>query len=92
MNARAERIERRLAAPLLVAALLTIPAIAIEQSDAGAPWGTLAAILNWTVWSAFLTEAIVMLRVVDDPWRWDRPLSPAALAYRLICPSISARS
>lgn len=32
---------------MLVAALLTIPAIAIEQSDAGATWDTLATTLNW---------------------------------------------
>lgn len=64
-----------------MAALLTIPAIAIEQSDVGEPWDTIAPMLNWIVWSAFLAEAILMLRVVDDRWRWVRehPLEVAII-------------
>lgn len=79
MDERAERIERRLEAPLLVAALLTIPAIAIEQSDVGEPWDTLAVVLNWTIWLAFVAEVIVMLRVVPDRAQWlrDHPLDVA---------------
>jgi len=41
VNERALRVERRLEGPLLVAALLTIPAIAVEQSGAGEPWDTI---------------------------------------------------
>jgi voltage-gated potassium channel len=61
---------------LLVAALLTIPAIAIEQSDVGDPWDTVAVVLNWTIWLAFVAEVVVMLRVVPDKGRWlrDHPL------------------
>lgn len=79
MNARAGALERRLERPLLVAALLTIPAIAIEQSDAGEPWDTFATVLNWIIWTAFLLEAVLMLRAVDDRWRWirDHPLEVA---------------
>lgn len=62
-------MQERLAVPLLVAALLTLPAIAIEQSDVGQPWDTIASVLNWVIWTAFLAEAILMLRVVDDRWR-----------------------
>ncbi len=46
-------MQKRLEWPLLVAALLTIPAIAIEQSDLGEPWDTVAVYLNWTIWLAF---------------------------------------
>ena len=79
MNARAETLQRRLERPLLLAALLTIPAIAIEESSAGDPWDTIATILNWTIWTAFVAEAILMLRVVDDRWGWvrDHPLEVA---------------
>ena len=49
MNARAEAMERRLQWPVMVAALLTIPAIAIEQSNVAEPWDTLATVLNWTI-------------------------------------------
>ena len=81
MNPRAERLEARLATPPLIAALLTIPAIAIEQSSAGQPWDTLASVLNWVIWTAFLAEAVLMLRVVDDRWRWvqEHPLEVAII-------------
>jgi voltage-gated potassium channel len=75
----ARNTENRLEGPLLVAALLTIPAIIIEQSDAAAPWGAAATILNWTIWAAFLAEVVIMLRVVPDRGRWlrDHPLDIA---------------
>lgn len=74
-------MERRLERPLLVAALLTIPAIAIEQSDVAPPWDTIASVLNWVIWTAFFAEAVLMLRVVDDRWRWIRehPLEVAII-------------
>jgi len=40
VDERARLIEHRLEWPMLVAALLTIPAIALEQSDVGALWDT----------------------------------------------------
>lgn len=60
-------------------ALLTIPAIAIEQSGVGEPWDTLAIVLNWAIWLAFVAEIVVMLRVVPDRGRWlrDHPLDVA---------------
>lgn len=58
---------------------MTIPAIAIEQSNVSAPWDTIATVLNWAIWVAFLTEAVLMLRAVDDPRQWirDHPLEVA---------------
>lgn len=81
MNDRAQALERRLERPLLLAALLTVPAIVIEQSSTGEPWGTIATVLNWTIWTAFLLEAILMLRAVDRPWQWlrDHPLEVAII-------------
>jgi hypothetical protein len=38
MNHRAREMERRLSAPLLIAAVLTVPAMVLEQS-AGGPGG-----------------------------------------------------
>jgi voltage-gated potassium channel len=76
-------MEQRLQKPLLVAALLTIPAIALEQSNVGQPWDTLVSILNWVIWLAFLAEAVLMLRVVDNRWRWVRehPLEVAIVIF-----------
>jgi voltage-gated potassium channel len=78
-------MQERLAVPLLVAALLTIPAIAIEQSDVGQPWDTIASVLNWVIWTAFLAEAILMLRLVDDRWRWVRE-HPLEVAIVILTP------
>jgi voltage-gated potassium channel len=72
MNERAERIERLFEVPILVAALLVIPVIAIEQSSLGEPWPTIAAVANWLIWGAFLSEVVVMLAVVLDRRRWLR--------------------
>ena len=69
---RAREWERRFEVPILVAALLVIPVIAVEQSDAGEPWRSLAGILNWAIWIAFAVEMIVMLAVVRDRWSWLR--------------------
>jgi voltage-gated potassium channel len=72
-------VERRLEGPLLAAALLTIPAIALEQSNVGQPWDTLVVLLNWTIWLAFVLELVVMLSVVPNRGRWlrDHPLDVA---------------
>jgi voltage-gated potassium channel len=74
-------MERRLQWPVMLAALLTIPAIAIEQSNVGQPWDAIATVLNWTIWVAFLAEMVLMLSVVDSRSRWlrDHPLDVAII-------------
>lgn len=71
--------------PILVAALLVIPVIAIEQSEAEDPWRGLAAIVNWCIWVAFAVELVVMLAVVPDRWRWLRK-HPLEVAVVLLTP------
>ena len=85
MNPRALIVHRRLERPLLAAALLSIPAIALEQSSLGEPWDTLATVLNRTIWTAFLIEIVVMLRVVDDRGRWIRE-HPLEMAIIVLTP------
>jgi voltage-gated potassium channel len=79
MDERSRRIAARFELPMLAAALLVIPTIAIEQSDAGEPWDPIAVVLNWTIWLAFLAELITMLAIVPDRPRWlrDHPLEVA---------------
>ena len=67
-----QRIQARLEWPVVVAALLTIPILIIQESDFGAPWGTVATVLNWVTWLTFLGEAVVMLTVVPDRRKWLR--------------------
>ena len=52
--------------------LLVIPVIAVEQSNVGEPWRSVAGVLNWGIWVAFALELVVMLAVVPDRWRWVR--------------------
>lgn len=65
-------MERRFEIPMLVAALLVIPVIAIEVSSLGQPWDTIAGVANWGIWLAFLLELVVMLGVVPSRGRWLR--------------------
>ena len=67
---RAERTERRLRVPLIVAALLAIPTIIVQESDFGRTWEIFAAILDWGIWAAFAANLIIMLAVVPDRQRW----------------------
>lgn len=72
MNERARRIQQRLEWPLLIAALLTVPVIAIEDADPGGAWTILAHGVNWAIWLTFLAEIVLMLRLVDDRRAWLR--------------------
>jgi voltage-gated potassium channel len=72
MDERSERVAHAFEVPMLVAAVLVIPLLMIEQSDLGEPWTTVAAVLNWGTWLAFLIELVVMVVVVPDRRRWLR--------------------
>lgn len=72
MDERSRRIAERFELPLIVAALLVIPVIVIEESPVGEPWDSIASVLNWLIWIAFLAEAVTMLAVVPDRRRWLR--------------------
>lgn len=92
---REERSARLTAAferPMLVVALLVVPAIAIEHARVGADWQTTATVMNWLIWSAFATEFLVLLAVAPNRRHWLRthpldiaivfltpPFGPAAL-------------
>jgi voltage-gated potassium channel len=79
VDERGERWEKRFEIPVLVAALLVVPVIVIEQSGTGEPWQTAAAVTNWAIWLVFALELVVMLALVRDRWRWLRthPLEAA---------------
>lgn len=85
MTERAKRIEQRFEIPILIAALLVVPVIAIEQSSLDEPWPTIAAVANWLIWLAFLAELVVMLAVVGDRWRWVRE-HPLEVAIVVLTP------
>ena len=82
-DARARRIAARFEGPLIVAALLVIPSLILEGGDFGAPWPTVADVLNWAIWLAFAAELVVMLAVVPSRTRWlrDHPLEVAIVLF-----------
>lgn len=55
---------------MVIAALLVIPLLVIEESNLGEPWDTLGDALNWGTWLAFVVESVVMIRVTPRPWDW----------------------
>lgn len=72
MDERSERIAARLQAPMMVAALLTIPALVISESNPGGWLETAAVALNWLIWLSFCAELAIMLAVVPDRRAWLR--------------------
>ena len=72
MDERSKRFERRFEWPIVIAALIVVPIIVVEQSSPGEPWATLAMVGNWVVWSLFLAEVVVMLAIVPDRRQWLR--------------------
>ena len=68
--ARAERVGRWLQVPLIVAALLTIPIIIVQESNFGRSWEAVANVLDWCIWGMFMANVVIMLAVVPDRRRW----------------------
>jgi voltage-gated potassium channel len=102
-SSRSERIARWFEVPLLVAALLAIPVIVVQESNLGSPWEAVAAVLDWLIWGAFALQLVVMLAIVPDRRRWlaDHPLEvlivlltppflPATLKVARVLPVVRA--
>jgi voltage-gated potassium channel len=85
MDERSMRIAGRFQWPVLIAALLVIPVIVIEESNVGQGWKTLAEVLNWGIWLAFALELIVMLAVVPSKATWLRE-NPLEVAIVVLTP------
>lgn len=71
--------------PVLVAALLVIPVIVIEEANVGHTWKTVGAVVNWMIWLVFAAEVVAMLTVVPSKWRWVRE-NPLEVAIVLFTP------
>ena len=67
---RAERVAGWLQGPLVVAALLVIPTIVVQESDLGRTWEALAAVLDWCIWAMFAANLAIMISIVPDRRRW----------------------
>lgn len=60
------KAERIMNVPLLIAAALTLPSVALTESNVHGTLALIGQILNWGTWIAFATELVVMLIVVPD--------------------------
>jgi voltage-gated potassium channel len=69
--------------PVLVAALLVIPVIVIEEANVGDTWKVVASVVNWIIWLVFAAEVVAVLAVVPSKWRWVRenPLEVAIVVF-----------
>jgi voltage-gated potassium channel len=69
---RAVKAERLMNGPLMVAAALTLPSVALSESHVGGWLEILAQVLNWGIWIAFAIEFVVMLALVPDRGKYLR--------------------
>jgi hypothetical protein len=69
-DARRAEAQRFFEKPLLVAAVLSIPATILQTTQVSDPWGTIGTVLNWVIWTAFLAELVVMLVIQPDRRSW----------------------
>jgi voltage-gated potassium channel len=94
VDERSERLQRRFELPILIAALLVIPVIAVEESSPGDPWEAIAAVANWAIWLLFLAEVLTMLSIVPDRRAWLRAnaldVAIVVLTPPLLPPSMQA--
>src|SRR6478752_2788890 len=72
VDKRSERIANWFERPLIVAAVLTIPVTILQLLPPADPWRTIADVLNWLIWLAFLAEVVVMFAVVPSKRHWLR--------------------
>ena len=71
----------------MVAAVLTLPAVIIPESEPNSTVATIAQGLNWGTWLPFLIEVVVMLAVVPDRKRWLRE-HPIELVIVFLTPPV----
>jgi voltage-gated potassium channel len=72
LGPRGERIEQVMQPYIMVAALLTIPMIAITESHPGGTWEAIGNFLNWAAWLVFALEFVLMMVVVPSRTAWLR--------------------
>jgi voltage-gated potassium channel len=72
MNPRALNLERRFEIPVTIAAVLTLPALLLEDSSSRGSLHTIGYIAGFLLWLVFLIDLIVMLAVVDSRPAWIR--------------------
>lgn len=63
---------KRFELPILIAAVLVIPVIVLEEADVSDTWKTIGGVANWGIWLVFALEVLAMFSVVPSRWTWVR--------------------
>jgi voltage-gated potassium channel len=66
----ADRARRLFEVPVLVAALLVVPVILIEDRATSTAWLTAASVANWVIWALFAAEFVVVISLAVDRRRY----------------------
>ena len=69
---RAIKAEKIMNTPLMIAAALTLPSVALSEAHVGGTLEVIARFLNWGTWIAFAVELAVMLILVPDRGKYLR--------------------
>lgn len=90
---RAARAQRAFEVPILIAALLVVPVIIIQERTVSSGWLLATAVADWLIWGAFFAEYLVVVSLTDRRWEYTKrawldlaiiitsfPLLPAGLA------------
>ncbi|MGI8847276.1 MAG: hypothetical protein ACR2GX_03280 [Candidatus Dormibacteria bacterium] len=67
---RAQQWEQRFEIPTLIAALLVLPTLVIEETELAGIWPVIATAFNWLIWLVFFTEAALVLALTPNRWNW----------------------
>jgi len=83
VDSRSERIAKRFELPVLIAAVLVIPVIVIEESNVSDNWKTIGGLANWAIWITFSLEVVTMLAVVPSKRKWlrENPFDVAIVVF-----------
>jgi len=72
LNEFAAQARRRFEIPVLIAALLVVPVIFIEEQADSLAWLRVAAAVNWLIWLAFTAEYVTVLSLADRRWAYTK--------------------
>jgi voltage-gated potassium channel len=81
----AAEVDAKLRIPLMIAALLVIPDLILEEQPLSSSWHTVAVVGDWAIWLAFLAEFLAVLLLARDWREWMRSY-PLALPMLVLTP------
>jgi voltage-gated potassium channel len=72
LGPRAETVRRRFEVPILIAALLVVPVIFIEERATSTSALAVVEWANWLIWAAFTAEFVIVLTLAERKWAYAR--------------------